>query len=269
MNFGQSLVFSQNGNPVWQELVNAKTWDEKAAMLADPDWRERARNSWDNQTPTSYLNDPTALFLRESESGVGPIGMTLAEYIVRTGINHPSDAMARWLLENGAESIVFKKSWERNEEVLMELFRDPRALANISDSGAHGKLFCGTGDNIKLLTEFVRDTNRLTIEEGIHNLTGKLANFFGLHDRGTITEGLIADIVVFNLAEVEARAEEKLWDVPDGKGGRTYRYTRAPAPMRLTLVNGIPTFDNGAFTGRFPGAFIGPELPHLLAVAAE
>ena len=47
--------------------------------------------------------------------------------------------------------------------------------------------------------------------------------------------------------------------MPDGEGGRTYRYTRAPAPMRLTLCNGVATFDYGAFTGRFPGHYIGPR----------
>jgi N-acyl-D-aspartate/D-glutamate deacylase len=269
MNFGQSLVFAQNGNFVWQELVNAKTWDEKRAMLADPDWRGRARESWDNQYPNSYLHHPDALTLRESESGYGPVGVTLADYIRQTGINHPSDAMAQWVLNNGAESVVFKKSWERDEEVLVALFRDPRALANITDSGAHGKLFCGAGDNVKLLTEFVRDTQRLTIEEAVHNLTGKLAGFFGLHDRGLIEVGKAADIAVFDLDEIEARPEERVWDVPDGEGGRTYRYTRAPAPMRLTLVAGVPTFDNGAFTGRFPGRFVGPEQSRPRAIAAE
>ena len=49
---------------------------------------------------------------------------------------------------------------------------------------------------------------------------------------------------------------------------RTYRYTRAAAPMRLTLVNGIPTFDNGVFTGRFPGEFLGPEVARPAAEAA-
>ena len=30
--------------------------------------------------------------------------------------------------------------------------------------------------------------------------------------------------------------------------------------MRLTLVGGIPTFERDEFTGRYPGAFIGPEI---------
>jgi N-acyl-D-amino-acid deacylase len=147
--------------------------------------------------------------------------------------------------------------------------RDPRSVGNLSDAGAHGKMFCGAGDNVFLLTDFVRDRKLITIEEGIHVLTGKLADFFGLRGRGLIEEGMIADVAVFNLDEIERRPEEKLWDVWDGKGGRTYRYTRAAAPMRLTLVGGIPTFDNGLFTGRFPGAFVGPERAALQAAAVQ
>ena len=119
-----------------------------------------------------------------------------------------------------------------------------------------------------LLTDYVRDRKLLTIEEGVHVLTGKLADFFGLHERGLIQEGKVADITVFNLEEIERRPEEKIWDVWDGQGGRTYRYTRSPAPMRLTLVNGVPSFDNGSFTGRFPGEFIGPAHGVAPAVGA-
>jgi N-acyl-D-aspartate/D-glutamate deacylase len=129
-------------------------------------------------------------------------------------------------------------------------------------------MFCGVGDNVLLLTDFVRDRQLLTIEEAVHVMTGKLADFFGLHDRGAIAIGKQADIAVFNLAEIERRKDEKIWDVPDGEGGRTFRYTRAPAPMRLTLVNGVATFDRGAYTGAFPGEYIGPTAEPL-AQAAE
>ncbi len=120
-----------------------------------------------------------------------------------------------------------------------------------------------------LLTEYVRDRGVVTIEKAIHVQTGKIAGFFGLHERGLIEEGKVADIAVFNIAEIERRPEERIWDVLDGEGGRTYRYTRAAAPMRLTLVNGVPIFDNAAFTGRYPGEFIGPEQGMQLAIAAE
>jgi N-acyl-D-amino-acid deacylase len=129
INFGRSLVFAQNGNPVWQEVVNAETWQAKSGMLSDPKWRERAREAWKNQYAHSYLHDATALFLRESESGYGPTGITLAEYISRSGITHPSDALAEWVLRNGAESVILKKSWERDEEVVLQLLKDPRTAS--------------------------------------------------------------------------------------------------------------------------------------------
>jgi N-acyl-D-amino-acid deacylase len=263
MNFIRSLVFAQNGNPVWHELIETPTEEGKLALLADPAWRDRARDSWDHQYPHSYLNFPDKMFLHESESGCGPVGCSLAEYMHDSGFNHASDAMAEWLLVNGVESTILKTSWERNAEIIVELLRDPMALGNLSDSGAHGKMFCGAGDNISVLTKYVRDLGRITIEEGINLLTWRSANFFGLHDRGRLLPGMRADLVVFNLDEIERRPEERLWDVPDGHGARTYRYTRKPAPMRFTLVNGVPTFDHGAFTGKFPGEFIGPapELP--------
>jgi hypothetical protein len=66
-----------------------------------------------------------------------------------------------------------------------------------------------------------------------------------------------------------APAYEKLCDVPDGEGGRTYRYSRAPAPMPLTLCDEVATFDNGAVTGRFPGEIVGPEMQAAYARAAE
>lgn len=269
INFGRTLVFGQNGNPVWQDLVNQPGWEAKAAMLADPAWRAKAREAWANQFAHSLLHDPTALLLRESESGYGPIGVTLADYMAETGVAHASDAMADWVLNNGQESTILKRSWTKNEDTLNALLTDTHSLANVSDAGAHGKLFCGAGYNVFLLTDYVRDRKVISLEQGVHMLTWRLAEFFGLHDRGTIAVGKAADITVFNLDEIEMRPEKKTWDVWDGTGGRTYRYTRDPAPMRLTLVNGEPTFDRGEFTGRYPGRFVGPEVAAQLALAAE
>jgi N-acyl-D-aspartate/D-glutamate deacylase len=269
INFGRTLVFGQNGNPVWQELVNTPGWEAKKALLTDPAWLDRARTAWDNQFAHSYLHQPSALLLRESESGYGPIGVTLRDVMDETGIAHASDALAQWVFNNGQESTILKKSWEKDEVILDKLLTDTHSLANVSDAGAHGKLFCGAGYNVFLLTDYVRDRKIISLEQGVHMLTGRLADFFGLNDRGHIQVGKAADITVFNLDEIEMRPEKKTWDVWDGTGGRTYRYTRDPAPMRLTLVNGEPTFDRGEFTGRYPGRFIGPEVADALAIAAE
>ena len=64
---------------------------------------------------------------------------------------------------------------------------------------------------------------------------------------------------MFRLDEVERRAMEKVYDVPDGRGGRIWRWTRKPAPVRLTLVNGVPTFEAGRATGALPGEMVRPS----------
>ena len=98
----------------------------------------------------------------------------------------------------------------------------------------------------------------ISLEQAIHIKTGKLANFFGLHDTGEIKAGRRADVVVFNLDEIAYRDMEKRFDVPDGDGGTTWRFTRQAAPMRLTLVNGVKTFADGQYTGKRPGTYLAP-----------
>ena len=268
VDFKRTLIFAQLGLQPWQDIVEIKDDAAKLAMLADPAWRARAREAWDSGFANNAFT-PQSVFLRESENGAGPIGVKLEAFMAAESIAHPSDALAAWVIRNGTDSVALQDGWATVPETIVKLLKDPQSIANVSDAGAHGKMFCGAGDCVSLLTDYVRDGKHLTIEEGIRALTGKQAEFFGLNDRGTIEPGKVADIVVFNLDEIARRDEVKIWDVPDGQGGRTYRYIRPPAPMRLTMVAGIPTFDNGEFTGKFPGAFIGPAPEFTQAMAAE
>lgn len=266
----KSLIFAQSNDYVWHEVVLAESHEEKRRLLADPDWRARARESWDTQAwDHSPLKNPQDLFLLDSENGVGPIGGTLADYAQTRG-QHRSDAMADWILENGIMSTVHMAPFPKDEELTVALMRDPKTVGNISDAGAHLQMLCGGGENALLLTRYVRDEKLLSIEEAVHVMTGKLAEHFFLQDRGVIAPGKRADITVFNLDEVTYQPFEKVWDVPNGEGGTTWRFTRKPAPMRLTLVNGVPTFENGAYTGTTPGTFLSPANDDAAqAVAAE
>lgn len=270
LSITKSLIFAQSNDYVWHEVVLAESHDEKRRLLSDPEWRARARESWDTQAwDHSPLKNPQELFLLDSENGTGPIGGTLKEFADSRGV-HRSDAMADWILENGLLSTVHMAPFPKNEELTVALMRDPKTVGNISDAGAHLQMLCGGGENALLLTRYVREDKVLSIEEAVHVMTGKLAEHFFLNDRGVIAPGKRADITVFNLDEVTYHQFEKAWDVPDGKGGTTWRFTRKAAPMRLTLVNGVPTFENGAYTGTKPGTFLAPANDDTaIAVAAE
>lgn len=266
----KSLIFAQSNDYVWHEVVLAESHDEKRRLLADPDWRARARVSWDTQAwDHSPLKNPQDLLLLDSENGIGPLGGTLLEYATSIG-KHRSDAMADWILANGTLSTVHMAPFPKDEELTVELLNDPKTVGNVSDAGAHLQMLCGSGENSLLLTKYVRENKWISIEQAVHVMTGKLAEHFFLHDRGTIAIGKRADIAVFNMDEIQNHQIVKAHDVPDGQGGTTWRFTRPPMPTRLTLVNGQPTFENGDYTGAKPGKFLSPVNENaLVAEAAE
>ncbi len=268
INVQHSLIFAQADDFVWNEVVEAPTQEAKTTLLRDPAWRARARDSWDHKAlKHSPFGQPQNLILLDSENGKGPVNISAAELGRRRGV-HPSDAMADWFLDNGLFSTVHMTPFEMIDAVVLGLLRDPQTVGNISDAPAHGQMFCGGGDNMMLFDEWVKKKHAISVEEAVHVQTGKLADHFGLSDRGVLKVGKAADITVFHLDEVARREMDKVYDVPDGNGGTIWRWTRKPAPVRLTLVNGVATFDDGRATEARPGQMVSPS-SRPAALAAE
>lgn len=250
--FERSIVFQRV--PAWNEVLNGPA-EDKLATLADPAWRDRARADWDNRTKssTSRIDRPDELILSISETGAGPVDLSLAEFARERDL-HISDALAEWVLANGLGSMMVGTPERYSETDIVAALREPHTLTNINDSGAHLQLFSAAGEHLYLYTHYVRDKGLLEIEEAVQLLTGRSAEFFGFHDRGVIAPGLAGDLAVFALDELELRDEERVWDVPHG----TWRFTRGPAGFRATIVAGTPTWLEGRSTGAHPGTFIRP-----------
>ncbi len=246
-NFDHSLMFEWM--PAWHDMMYAPKADREG-ILADPEWRAKARHDMDHHRgPPGYpFERPDVVVLSYSENGTGPVGISLGQYARDAG-KHPSDAMADWLQANGLGSIMSMNGDTVDETLIAKLIRDPHTLSCPNDSGAHLQLFEAAGQTLYLLTHYVRDTKQLSIEEAVHSITGKQAEFFGLRDRGVIAPGLTADVNVFGLDEISLNPEEKAFDVPGG----SWRFVRKPAGFRATLVRGTPIFQNGKTTGARPG----------------
>jgi N-acyl-D-amino-acid deacylase len=251
-SFERSIAFQRV--PAWNEVLNGPA-EAKLATLADPAWRARARADWDNRTRSSMsrVDRPHEMFFAVSETGAGPLGISLQEHADRTGL-HLSDALAEWVLANGIGSLLVGAPERHNEADIVRALHEPRMLPNITDSGAHLQLFAAAGEHVHLLTHYVRDAGLVTLEHAVHALTGRVAGFFGLTDRGVVAEGKAGDLCVFSLDELRLGAEERVWDVPYG----TWRFRRAPAGFRATIVAGTPTWLDGASTGARPGSLLRP-----------
>ncbi|AIT80555.1 N-acyl-D-amino-acid deacylase family protein [Novosphingobium pentaromativorans] len=272
INFNSSLTFAQSNILVWAEFASEMNQNRKLAMLQDETWREKARASWDQAYEQAMFRRPEVVIMRDSQFKVGPYGsdVTFRDVIdAAPAGKHPSDILADWILDNGLGSTLGYDMIKASEDQMVGLFHDPNAVGNLSDSGAHAQMLCGIGDHIDMIKKYVVREKKIPIELAIHNITGKLAAFFGLDDRGVIEEGRNADIAIWHIDEVERRPMIKEFDVPDGSGGRGYRYTREPAPMRMTIANGEPIFDGGFFTGAYPGRIAGYQTNEAFAEAAE
>ena len=101
----------------------------------------------------------------------------------------------------------------------------------------------GWGTFPRFLAHYVRDERLLTLEECVAKMTGRAARRLGLRDRGTITPGAYADLVVFDPDSVVDRA--------------TYDQPRlTPLGIPYTMVNGEFVIDEGVRTNALPGRAI-------------
>ena len=242
--------------PPWHEMINGPA-DDKLRKLADPEWRAAAREAWDNPLPeqNSFRSEHLHIFmLTDSENGTGPTDISLKDLAEQRG-QHPSDALADWVLANGIGSRYTKLSStavemtddDRRRQMTQSL-HDPYAIVGGTDAGAHLTMFCGAGSNLYLLTHWARDEHAVSIEQAVHCLTQRSAEFFSLHDRGVVAEGKRADLNVFALDEIDTHGFERRYDLPNGK----YRLSRPSAGFRAVTVAGTPTVLDGKPTDARP-----------------
>ncbi|MDG1507351.1 MAG: amidohydrolase family protein, partial [Luminiphilus sp.] len=109
-----------------------------------------------------------------------------------------------------------------------------------------------------MLQHWVRDRDgfRLSLSEAIKRQCADTAKVYGLHDRGVLARGYLADI---NIIELENIAMSKPWVANDLPAGGK-RLLQSSSGYRATFKSGVQTFDNGRYLGATPGVLIrGPQ----------
>jgi N-acyl-D-amino-acid deacylase len=247
------------GMPAWAAMA-AATGADKPRMLADPVWRERAREDWASAVFTLFPKHALETFvvsevrnpkLRQFEGQ--PFGAVMQ---ARPG--HPSDVLAQWVLETDAEpNLIRPGSADEDPEHMAALLADEGTLVGASDAGAHVLLFCGAGDTTLLLTRHVRSRGDLSLEAAVHKLTGQAASAFGIRDRGVVAPGFAGDLAVFDLDELVYERDTLVGDLPGG----AKRFTRPAGGFRATIVSGTVTQQDGRATEAHPGRMLHSASP--------
>ena len=175
---------------------------------------------------------------------------------MRRGVK-PIEAVFDALLEDEGRALLYFPIYNYaagNLDEVGEMLRHPLALFGLGDGGAHVGTICDASFSTFLLTHWVRDRakDRIPIERAVAMLTGDVASWLGLGDRGVIAKGKRADLNVIDLARLALEPPHLVRDLP----GQGKRLLQSAEGYRATLVNGVVTRENGRSTGARPGRIV-------------
>jgi N-acyl-D-aspartate/D-glutamate deacylase len=185
----------------------------KKAIYADPEWRETFKEKagtggiigdrWARTTVSWYPQDPSLE------------GANVQEVADAAG-RDPVDVVLDLALDADLEMRITQDVINFDPDDIQELLEDPNTVIGLSDAGAHASQLCDAKYSTEFLSTFVRNRGAFSLEDGIHMLTQRPAEVFGITDRGTLEVGKPADVVVFDAAEVGHRGKRRVYDLPAG-----------------------------------------------------
>jgi N-acyl-D-aspartate/D-glutamate deacylase len=238
---------------------------ERIAALNDPDRRARileghatltsgadafAGYSFFGRFDDMYvLDDPPNYDLDRSNS----LGATAR----RLGLDPREYAYDVQLQRNGKQLIYAPlfNFVSGNLDVVHEMISSPVSMFGLSDAGAHCGQICDGSMTTSFMTLWARDRqgqDGLPIESVVHQMSQRPAAHFGWLDRGVVAPGLLADLNVIDLENLECSSPEIAADLP--AGGR--RLLQSARGYKWTIKRGAVTFDDGVPTGELPGTLI-------------
>lgn len=145
-----------------------------------------------------------------------------------------------------------------NLNFLENPLRSEDCINSLSDGGAHCGTICDAAAPTFMLQHWVRDRqgDRIPLELAIKRQCRDTAQVYGLHDRGVLKVGYLADINVLNLDAIRMHPPTVEFDLPAG-GKRLLQ--RADGYL-CTIKSGVMTFRQGESLGQYPGGVIrGPQ----------
>lgn len=252
-------------HPAYVEIANLPI-DQQLSALAEPDRRKRI---------IGELPDDGGLFQRvvlDKADGMWSVEgpsidyephreQSLASIARRTG-TPITELILDQLMSNGGQGLIYAPFFNYSYgdlSMTYEAHQHPHTRLGLSDAGAHCGAICDGGMPTFMLTHWVRDRARgprFDLEFMVHRQTRQAAEFYGLHDRGSIAPGMRADMNIIDFDELGFEAPRMVHDLP-ANGRRLVQKARG---YSATFVSGVQTVNNDEFTGELPGRLIrGPQ----------
>jgi len=234
---GISVLF-----PAWS-LAGSR--DVQLSRLSDPKTRARIKEGIKyNLIHDRGGNDPARVAIANCEWDTSLNGKNFAGILKERGLQVNMDNAAELAMEIQENGGCFGVFHAMSEEDVARIMQHPRTMI-ASDGGIHVP-----GEGVphprnygtfsRVLAYFVRETHTISRGEAIYKMSKWPAQRIGLHDRGRIQVGAMADLAIMNLETVQDHA-----DFQD-----PHQYSTGVVHV---LVNGKWVLRDGHMTGNRPG----------------
>ena len=241
------------GLPTWHPILLMSD-AEKLRLYADPEIRAKLHEEAVVNKPDSavgiskswwnyiWVNEPALEKNKWMQfKSIGQIAEAEGKRVI--------DAFLDLVVEEKLETRFLQAENNIDDEALSKILTHPNAVIGLGDGGAHVQFHGGYGYITKLLGEWVREKQVMSLEQAVRRLTFDSASTFGLYDRGLLRPGMAADIAIFDPATVKCGKEEVVHDFPAGG----WRIKETSEGVTHTIVNGQVLLEDKKHTGALPG----------------
>ena len=252
-----------DASPAWRELTTG-TKTDKLAKMKNPALRAAVKRETEEadrklQVIQAGVGGPILRLVVQTannQTELEPyVGKSVGQIAAEEG-KDPIDVMLDLSVAGDLNVEFLGPDRGFNAEHTAEMINDSYfTVPGASDGGAHTKFFTGGAFTTDFLRWLVRDEQLISLEEAHYRLSALPAHAAGFRDRGVLREGAAADVVVYNLDELDIEPSWIGEIVHDFPGNEWRRIQRAKG-YHAILVNGVQTFEDGECTGETPGQLL-------------
>lgn len=217
---------------------------ETLQYILEKNFRNRIHEALDNRLDIfelTYLSNAKNSMYEKYE------GRSIPEIAAGTNRNL-IDVVIDILIETRLSCTVLVFHTYRTEQDIRQIMYHPLQMfctdAIYYGGHPHPRVY---GTYPKVLSEYVNNPSKLTIEGAIRKMTSIPAQRFSIKDRGKIKRDMVADIVVFDSENISSTAS---FESP----------IQYPKGIEFVWVNGVLVLDLNGPTGKTPGRALKPLL---------
>jgi N-acyl-D-aspartate/D-glutamate deacylase len=245
--------------PSYREVADLPL-GQKLARLRDPALRARLlveEPAYNNPNMLAFMRNVANMFvLGDPPDYTPPAEARLDARAAALGVT-PLELAYDLLVSGDGRTILFHPGANYSgcsDANMAEMLKHENTVMALGDGGAHYGLICDASYPTHALTYWTRDRpgERWPLAWTVQQLTDVPARTVGLLDRGRLAPGCKADLNVIDLDRLTVAAPRPVHNLPGG--GR--RLEQKAEGYRATVVGGMVTYRNGAFTGALPGRLV-------------